>query len=320
LLNVDTIFAMKRQFNDRPQNPHLLKISTPVQTSFVVKDDQIAWNNPWHFHPEIELLYCIKGKGMNYIGNYVHAIEEGEILLFGSNLPHTRQRLRSFYQENPVEVPETIVIQFHENFLGEDFFKLKEFLPISHLLAKSRRGLKFTGRTKQDVAEKLVHLRNLSGAAAIIELLGILTLLARCDEFVFLNPARYLNDLKDRDSEKINKVYGYTLEHFTEHISLATVAGLTNLSAAAFCRYFKARTRKSYVEYLTETRIDYACELLMQGNLDVTHVCYASGFNNLSNFHKQFKKIMKVTPTSYRLQALEKVHPREGQGVCFNPG
>jgi AraC-like DNA-binding protein len=303
---------MKRQFNDRPQKPHLLKISTPSQTSFVVKDDQIAWNNPWHFHPEIELLYCIKGKGMNYVGNYVHAIEEGEILLFGSNLPHTRQRLKSYYQEYSSEVPETIVIQFHENFLGEEFFKLKEFSPVFHLLAKSRRGLKFTGRTKHEVSEKLLHLRKLSGAAAIIELLDILTLLAGSDEFVFLNHARYQTDLKDLDSEKINKVYGHTLEHFMEHISLATVAALTNLSAAAFCRYFKARTRKSYVEYLTETRIDHACELLMQGNLNVTHVCYASGFNNLSNFHKQFKKIMKVTPTLYRLRALEKVNPVSG--------
>ena len=246
---------------------------------------------------------------MNYVGNYVHPIEEGEILLFGSNLPHTRQRLKSYYQEYPADVPETIVIQFHQDFLGEDFFKLKEFAPVSHLLAKAGRGLKFRGKTKHDVSEKLLRLRRLSGAAAIIELLDILTLLARSDEFVFLNHERYLNDLKDRDSGKINKVYGYTQEHFKEHISLATVAALTNLSAAAFCRYFKARTRKSYGEYLTETRIDYACELLMQGNLDVAHVCYASGFNNLSNFHKQFKKIMKVTPTSYRLQALQKINP-----------
>lgn len=306
MLNLDTIFAMKRRYRDRPQKPHLLKISAPSR-NFIIKDDQIAWDNPWHFHPEIELLYCIKGKGTNYVGNYVHSIEEGEILLFGSNLPHTRQRLKSYYNEHPEEVPETIVIQFHPDFLGSDFFCLKEFLPIAHLFEKAKRGLKFTGAAKEILSGRLHHLRTLSGAPAIIELLSVLNLMAVCDEFTYLNHEWYWADRNSFDSEKINRVYGYTREHFRDHISLATVAALTNLSAAAFCRYFKTRTRKSYTEYLTETRIDYACQLLMEGNLDVTHVCFASGFNNLSNFHRQFKKVMKVTPTVYRMKALQKV-------------
>ena len=74
---------MKRTFRDRPQRPHLLKITPPVENSIVIKGDDIAWNNPWHFHPEIELLFCQKGKGTNYVGNYVAPIEEGELLLFG---------------------------------------------------------------------------------------------------------------------------------------------------------------------------------------------------------------------------------------------
>jgi len=45
----------------------------------------------------------------------------------------------------------------------------------------------------------------------------------------------------------------------------------------------------------------------MEGNMDVTRVCYASGFNNLSNFHKQFKKVMKETPSEYRARSLKKV-------------
>ena len=116
-----------------------------------------------------------------------------------------------------------------------------------------------------------------------------------------------MSDAHEKSSQKINKVYHYTIDHFREPISLAQVAALTNHSPAAFCRYFKTRTRKSYFQYLTEVRIAYACQLLMEGNLDVAEVCFASGFNNLSNFHKQFKKIVKFTPSEYQKKSKKKV-------------
>ena len=86
-----------------------------------------------------------------------------------------------------------------------------------------------------------------------------------------------------------------------------TVCLLTWATLAGFCRYFKTRTRKSYFQYLTEVRVAYACELLREGQLDVTRVCFASGFNNLSHFHKQFRKIVMLTPSEYRGRSLKKV-------------
>jgi AraC-like DNA-binding protein len=290
-----------------PQKPHLLKIIPPLENSIVIKGDDIAWNNPWHYHPEIEILYCVKGKGTNFIGNSIRTIEEGELLLLGKNLPHTRQRDARYYQENPSEKPESVVIQFRDDFLGEHFFELREFGHIHKLLQGAKVGLKFYGHTLEKVAPKLKEIKTLTTTSAILDLLSILDLLARSDEFEFLNAVNYVSDAHEKYSQKINKVYHFTIEHFREPISLAQVASLTNHSPAAFCRYFKTRTRKSYFEYLTEIRIAYACERLMEGNFDVTQVCFASGFNNLSNFHKQFKKVMSLTPSEYRHRSLRKV-------------
>ena len=127
------------------QKPHLLKIIPPLEESIVIKGDTIAFNNPWHYHPEIELLYCIKGKGTNFIGNSIRTIEEGEILLLGKNLPHTRQRDREYYSIHADDSPETIVVQFKEDFLGEGFFSLKDFGHIGDMLKRSLRGIKFVG-------------------------------------------------------------------------------------------------------------------------------------------------------------------------------
>lgn len=292
----------------RPQRPHLLKIIPPPESSMVVKDDAISWNNPWHFHPEIELLYCIRGKGTNFVGNCIRSIEEGELLLFGSNLAHTRQRDKDYYARYPDENPESIVIQFSRDFLGEHFFSLKPFAHIGALLDLSRRGLKFTGKTRISVSEKLRLIRDDPSAfGRILLLLNILDELAQTDEKVFLNAADYKSAAHEKASEPINKVYRYTIEHFRESIALADVASLTNRSISSFCRYFKTATRKSYFEYLTEMRIAYACELLMEACWDINEVCYKSGFNNLSHFHKQFKKIVNITPSQYQKNGYGKI-------------
>ena len=283
-----------------PHKPHLLKITPPLASSFVVKGDLIVPDNPWHFHPEIELLYCIKGKGTNFVGNSIRGIEEGEILLFGKNLPHTRQRDTEYYRQHPEERPETVVVQFREDFLGAGFFGLDEFLPVRELLYKALRGLRFLGHTREVLASKLCDLTTLAGSRRLLGLLEVLDVMAHSAEFEYLNHAGYADTLFDKPLEKINKVYKYTIENFRNPIALSDIAALTNLSKPAFCRYFRQHTRKSYVRHLTEVRVGYACKLLSEGDLDISQVCYESGFNNLSNFHKQFRKIAGMTPNEYK--------------------
>ncbi len=283
-----------------PKKPHLLKIIPPVDSSFILKGDEIAWNNPWHYHPELELIFCIKGKGTNFVGNAIRSIEEGEILLFGSNLPHTRQRDKGFYEQNTKEKPESIVIQFRLDFLGEKFFDIQEFLHINELANRALRGLKFSGKTLQNVSQKLLLMEELDKTQRVLELLQILNILAKSEEFEYLNTGGYASDVHEKNSQKINQVYEFTITNFRKTIELSQVAELTSLSISAFCRYFKTRTRKSYFQYLTEVRIGYACKLLNEGEFDIGNVAYQSGFNNLSNFNKQFKKVMKTTPGVYK--------------------
>jgi AraC-like DNA-binding protein len=281
------------------KKPHLLKIIPPVDASFILKGDEIDWKNPWHYHPELELIYCIKGKGTNFVGNAIHSIEEGEILLFGSNLPHTRQRNKAFYETNIEEKPETIVIQFTKDFLGLDFFKIQEFSHVQELFDNALRGLKFMGQSLNSISSKLLAMQTLDKSQRVIALLDVLDYMGKSLEFEYLNPKGYVSDAHEKFSQKINRVYEFTIQNFRKPIELSQIADLTNLSNAAFCRYFKIRTRKSYFQYLTEVRIGYACRLLSENETDIGQIAFESGYNNLSNFNKQFKKLMQITPTEY---------------------
>lgn len=278
-----------------------------MEHSFVIKGDDIAPNNPWHFHLDVEILYCVKAKGTNFIGNYVQPTEDGELLLIGRNLAHTRRRDTQYYLQNPLEAPESIVVKFKEDFLGPDFFQIQQFSHIADLLQRAQRGIKFYGKTRDSVCQILERISGTSGILSLIDIISVLDKLANSDEFIFLNGVDYLSEANNIDSQKVNKVFEYTNEHFREVISLAEVASLVNLTEAAFCRYFKARTRKSYFQYLTEIRIANACRMLLNEDKDVSQVCFSSGFNNPSNFHKHFKKIVNLTPNEYRYKSQERI-------------
>ena len=57
-----------------------------------------------------------------------------------------------------------------------------------------------------------------------------------------------------------------------------------------------------FKSYLMNIRIGYACRLLIEATQDISEIAYDSGFENLSNFNRQFKKIKGVTPSQFQKQ------------------
>ncbi len=90
------------------------------------------------------------------------------------------------------------------------------------------------------------------------------------------------------------------MNNFSRKIKLDEIATVANLSPTAFCRYFKSRTNKTFVGFLNEIRVGYACKLLLEREKSASEICYLSGFNNLTNFNIQFKKIKNLTPIEYQ--------------------
>ena len=89
------------------------------------------------------------------------------------------------------------------------------------------------------------------------------------------------------------------MDQYNRHISLDEIADIANLTPAAFCRFFKQRTRKTYVNFLNEIRIGKACRMLLDKDMSIVDICYKSGFSNLSHFNRKFKKQTGYTPSKY---------------------
>jgi AraC-like DNA-binding protein len=281
--------------------PHLLKVPHKPESSFSVHQNTGQnFYNQWHFHPEIELIYIHKGRGTRFIGNDVHRFEPDELCLFGANLAHMWRCDPEYFVEDSKLKAEVTVIYFHHDFLGERFFSTPELRNIELLLEKAKLGIKIIGQTKAQIKPMIKKLQETTGLERIMILLNILEKIAASKDREYINTIYQPEKIEPQEADRLNKVFQYISENFQKKITLEEIASVANLSAKAFCRYFKAKTRKTFQDFLLEVKIAHACNLILEKDMTIYEVCYDSGFNNLSNFNRYFKKLMNKTPLEFK--------------------
>jgi len=253
----------------------------------------------WHYHKEIELLYVIRSTGTRFVGDSIQPFFDGDMVLVGSNVPHFWQNDEEFFQGKSDLFAEAILLQFEQDMLGE-VFSLPEMRHINRLLDKASHGIQFTGTARDQAAFLLQCILQADNNNKILQLLNLLDLFARSTDYTLLSDLGYHRRLTDHSSERIQRVCNFILQHYRQPISLTEVAKVANMSEKAFCRFFKKSTQKTLVQFIAELRISLACKLLLSEDYSVGEVCYESGFNNLSNFNRVFKRITGKTPKAYQ--------------------
>ena len=282
------------------KKPLLFKIPTSEKESFKIQIDDLAYfYDPLHFHPEIQLTYIVESNGTFFIGDNIKSFKSGDILLIGSNLTHVFRNDRIYYDSEKHRA-KSISAFFTEDSFGTNFFNLPEAYKVKRLLQRASRGIKILGSAKEKVSRLLKEIHRYEGFDRILYFLKVLSAMAETDEVEYLSSLGSSKYLKEADSKKINDVFEYVLQNFSDNIKLNEVAGIANMSVTSFCRYFKLRTRKTFSLFLNEIRIGHACKLLKENKYNISEICYECGFNNISNFNRQFKTITGFTPTIYK--------------------
>jgi AraC-like DNA-binding protein len=285
--------------------PQLLKISNPANSSFnTIKMDGANFPTPWHYHPEIEIVYMVESTGKKYVGSSITDFYPGDLCMIGSYLPHYYKSDENYFRNDPNLRARSMVIHFNLDFVGNHFWEKPESYNIKNLLERAKRGLQFSKNVGNAIFPKMKTMFELDGMPKLLKFLEILDELAKSKEIEYLStdPIQIRNEV---DSDRIKKVLEHVSENFQNPIKLDDVAQLANMSESAFSRYFKKRTRKTFSNFLTEIRIEYACKLLQNDKMSISQIAFDSGFYNLSNFNRQFKVIKKITPLAYRMNFLD---------------
>lgn len=270
------------------------KLPLASDTSFVARTHRTPlFEVSWHQHIEYELILFTEGAGLSFIGNAVDEFEVGDIFFLGSNLPHTFQKSREDL------ITSAVVIHFRDDFWGEDFLNLPESIAVKKLLSVSTHGMKITGETKALLQPLIKALESENGFSRIVRLCECLQILAETNDYKLVS-TQQIKAVAPQEQLRIDNIFNYTMENFKSPIELSVIAQIANMSVPAFCAYFKKRTRKTYLDFVHEIRIGYACKLLLSTQMSILDICYESGFESIANFNRQFLRRKNMTPGKFR--------------------
>lgn len=277
------------------------KISSYLNSAISVHTrEETFFQAPFHSHPELELVYVKESFGKRIIGNSVDNFEPGDMVFLGSDIPHVWLNDEMYYQNINKLKAKSIVVYFNKDIFGPAFYEMKEAKRINSLFEKAKKGLSITGKTNRLIAEKLEVLVTKKDFEVIIGLFEILSLLSESTDYNKINIEAYTPNNDTIKKDRLSDVFQFINDNYKKEISLDEVAQIANLTPTSFCRMFKAKTKKNFVEYLNEIRISNACKHLIETDMSVSEIAYECGYKTVSNFNKLFKKNTGSTPKEYK--------------------
>lgn len=275
-------------------------INYPADSSFLIKyDDFPHFTVPWHFHNEYEIVFIIRSFGKKFVGDSVEEFAPGDLSVYGSKLPHFYMNDQAFYRGDPDFRVNAIVVQFPTSYFPQQQLQRPEFGSVKKLLISSSSGLTFASQQAATGGEILKEMLETNGMERHLLFVKLIDYLGN-SESKSITTTGYTNTMDDLSEPRMAKIYKYTTRHYNRKISIGEVAEEAGMNPTAFCRYFRQKTGKTFAQFVNELRISYACKFLRHGNQTIAHISDEAGFNNLSNFNRQFKSFTRKSPSEYR--------------------
>ena len=255
----------------------------------------------WHYHNNFEISFITEGSGKRIVGDSIEEFQPGDLVFIGRNLPHV------WIADKESRIPtnrtlEMVFLQFTLNVLSPQLLILPEFCHVKRALDLSERGIQIIGDTLNEVSEIMLQLPYLKGFERMLHFFMMMDIIGESETNVPLASKEYLTSRFTTGNKRIEVIHNYLMNNYREDVNLKNLAALVNMAEGSLCRYFKMNMGITLFEYLNKIKTDFACKLLMNKDLGILDVCLDSGFNNISHFNKQFKKITGVPPSEYRKQ------------------
>jgi AraC-like DNA-binding protein len=253
----------------------------------------------WHYHNNYEISFITEGSGKRIVADSIQEFQPGDLVFIGCNLPHVW--IADKETLNPsLRTLEMVFLQFTDRLLSPQLLSLPEFKYVAKALALSERGILIVGQTLNEVSELMLQMPYLKGFERMLHFFKMMDIIGKSDSNVQLASKEYLKVRFTTGNKRIASIHEYLMNNYREEINLKRIAELVSMAEGSLCRFFKENMGVTLFEYLNRIKTDFACKLLMDHDLSIMEVCFDSGFNNLSHFNKQFRKMTGVTPSEYR--------------------
>lgn len=255
----------------------------------------------WHYHQEYELVLYRHSQGQMFAGNYHGRFGHNSLALFGPHLPHTATSDSRKSDNSPV----TFVLWFSQEWIQQILSAIPSLGAIHEVLQRAAQGVTFPAAVGEAVNTRFERMGQLSESQQALEVLQVLTSLTESPECTTLNPALSQNAEPDTDSTqaaRVNRLMAFIEQNYHRPLSVQEASEALNLSPSTLRRLFARHFKESFSEHLKQFRIGKACEYLVNESLPVALIAERAGFQNLSNFNRQFRQVKGLTPRQFRRQ------------------
>ncbi len=251
--------------------------------------------NANHYHPQYEIYYLLSGDRNYFIQNRVYKIQRGDLVLINTNVLHKTISGSSEYHER-------LLIEFNSSYL-DNFVKpehIKSFLAAFHnnhsllqLKETERKQIEgcFFKLMKESKSHGIENNRML--ALYFLEMLELINRFAEEAKSVDYDYPSMLH-------QRISEVAAYVDQNYHKDISLDTASEKFFISTAHLSRAFKKVTGFTFIEYLTNLRIQKAQKLLSETNLSISDIAKEVGYQNHTHFGRMFKLLTGSSPREFR--------------------
>lgn len=254
---------------------------------------------PWHNHPEYELSLVLKGRGKRMVGDNIDRFYENDLVFLGPYTPHEYLCDPEYYNNPAGFQGECIFIQFIYDVVGDKFFEIPENSYLKKFIKESIRGYELFGKTKEKLISKILSMIDMNDKERLYAMFSIFELFASTKEIKILSSPAFNDTFWINENEPMQKALQFISQNFHKQIRIHDLLNITNMSNSSFYEAFRMTYRMPFKDYLLNLRIGYACKLLTHSKQQISGIAYESGFENIANFNRQFKKIKGITPSEF---------------------
>lgn len=277
-----------------------LAVPKAENQSFQIRRDYVPkYQSIWHYHEEMELVHIHKGTGTLFLGDRIIPFKSGDTVLIGIQMPHYWLFDENLFDSENEEPIDCIVIHFKKDFGILHLLQLPELSRLKSLFDNSNRGLLFDFNEKKDISKQFYNLLSIKGLDKLTSFLHLLEKLIDLPA-IPITSENYSILMQSEDEFRMSELMNYIRGNYKHKIKLEELSHIAKMTENSFCRYFKQKTGKTPIQFITEIRISHACTQLKNSQMQLKEICYDSGFNNFVSFHKCFKEITGFTPIQYR--------------------
>ena len=249
----------------------------------------------WHYHPEIEITYVVKGEGLAFIGNKIVEFKAGQAFLLGPYLPHN---FVASDEEEMIMDRECWGLQFTQEWLNS----FKESAALGPLFKAMSFGVDL-GRLSTEEHQDFANIVGTNSLKSMGSFFNLMASIAERKEFKTVSTtSAYSNVMSQKISKRMERVSKYIQDNYQRAITLSEISDIASMTEQSFSRWFRQTSGLTFIDYLMQLRTTVASHLLVNTNKPMSEVAEESGFNSSSSFNRSFLKVKGCSPRDFRKQ------------------